>query len=104
MCHRLPVLTSLLQLSHGFSRPIYGDSLMILNVSQESLIDDSILTKGPDLHSLQPGNIVAFQDWYSLPQSERDGIDASLHSRGLKLLPFDEEQFHVVCYDTSPKL
>jgi len=79
---------------------------MISDVSQEqasSRFDDAILTKGPDLHNLQPGNIVAFQDWYSLPQSDRDWIDVDLRLRGLKLLPFHEEQFHVICCDTSPE-
>lgn len=67
------------------------------------IADDSVLTKGPDLHNLQPGNLVSFEDWYSLPQDKRDLIDADLQARGLALLPFEEEQFHVTCFDTSRK-
>ncbi|WP_437228741.1 hypothetical protein SH661x_001057 [Planctomicrobium sp. SH661] len=77
---------------------------MVSTASQVHLakiVDDSVLMKGPDLHNLKPGNIVGFQDWYSLHQKERDQIQADLQVRGLTLLPFDEQQFHVTCYDTS---
>jgi len=66
-------------------------------------VDETLLIKSPDLHNLQPGNLVGFQDWYSLPQAERNSIDAGLQARGLKLLPYGEEQFEVDTIAPSPE-
>lgn len=70
-----------------------------LQTIEEFDLPDVPMIKGPDPEHLREGHRLDMQDWYSLPQQQRNRIDAELKSRGLRITNSGGDHFEVMQLD-----
>jgi len=84
-----------LKLPTGSQIQAIAQHLENLQAIEEFELPDVPMIKGPDPEKLNEGHRLDMQDWYSLPQDQRNRIDSDLQARGLKISHAGDDQFEV---------